>query len=87
VIVVTNAEQPVWIGMHDPSNGKKWARDWSVPFKLICQGGTRASLAASAITRRSRLYANKCIQNSLRTRWGVLHRKWSICSTTFRLRK
>src|SRR3954465_14035396 len=49
------------------------------PVKLTWRGSRPFSPAATAITVRSRLYASKWAQISLRTISGVLHRRTSIC--------
>ena len=49
------------------------------PLKLTWRGSRPFSLAATAITVRSRLYASRWAQISLRTISCVLHRRTSIC--------
>ena len=48
------------------------------PLKLIFRGSVSLSASATAMTVRSRLYASRCAQISLRTISGVLHRSTSI---------
>src|ERR1700740_1959197 len=68
-----------FLGRSDSIFGANAVTICLAPLKLTWQGTMSFSLAATAITVRSKLYASRCVQISFSTMSGVLQRRISIC--------